>query len=51
MPCKQVSYYLEDWCAAAVSTFIAQDVTGAFAGLPLNCSTMNGANDRAAGAQ
>lgn len=51
MPCKQVSYYLDDLCTAAISTFIASDVTGAFAGLPLNCTTMNGANDRAAGEQ
>ncbi|CAL5229420.1 g12742 [Coccomyxa viridis] len=43
-----VSYYLQGLCGNALLSFIAKDVTGAFAGLPLNCSTMTGANDRAA---
>ena len=51
LSCEQVSYYLEGLCGGALQSFIASDVTGAFAGLPLNCSTMNGANDRAAGDQ
>ena len=51
MLCKQVSYYLEGLCGGALTSFIASDVIGEFAGLPLNCSTMNGANDRAAGEQ
>lgn len=49
MWCLQVAYYLEGMCSAALSSFIASDVTGAFSDLPLNCSTMNGASDRAAG--
>ena len=48
---EQVSYYLQGLCGNALLSFIAKDVTGAFAGLPLNCSTMTGANDRAAGEQ
>ena len=49
--CEQVSYYLQGLCSDALLSFIAEDVTSAFAGLPLNCSTMTGANDRAAGEQ
>ncbi|CAK0787201.1 hypothetical protein CVIRNUC_010417 [Coccomyxa viridis] len=43
-----VAYYLQGRCGAAVSSFLRSDVTVAFSELPLNCSTLNGANDRAA---
>ena len=45
----QVAYYLQERCGAAVSSFLRLDVTGAFSELPLDCSTLNGANDRPAG--
>ena len=46
----QVAYYLQEQCGKAVSSFLRSDVTGAFSELPLDCSTLDGANDRAAGA-
>ena len=45
----QVAYYLQGRCGAAVSSFLRSDVTGAFSELPLDCSTLKGATDRAAG--
>ena len=49
-PCAvQVAYYLQERCGAAMSSFLRADVTGALSELPLDCSTLGGANDRAAG--
>ena len=47
----QVAYYLQERCGTAVSSFIRADVTGSFSELPLDCSTLNGTNDRAAGSR
>ena len=45
----QVHHILRSLCGDAFNSFLADEVTGGFEGLPLNGSTLTGVNDRATG--